>query len=55
MGEKLIEWLDARIEEHKEKENEGNTSWDRGFHNGGLTEDILLRIKIREFIKCGTE
>ncbi len=53
MVEKLLEFLDEEVERHKDQENREPKSWGRGFENGALTEAIQLRIKVREFLKCG--
>ena len=40
---KLIEALDEEIQRHKAMENEEATSWGRGFHNGAMTEAVVLK------------
>lgn len=45
--EKILNWLDCEIERHKEAENAEATSWGRGFHNGSMTECLLIKTYLR--------
>ena len=48
--DKLLDFLTAEIETHREKENASDKPWDRGFECGAMTEAIQLRVKVREFL-----
>ena len=43
----LMKWLNEEIERHKAAENAESTSWGRGFHNGSMTQCLLMRTFIR--------
>lgn len=49
---KLIEWLEAERNYHKQAEGESTTSWDRGYHAGIHTEIGRIIIKAREFMEA---
>lgn len=49
--EEAVKWLESEIEHHKGKENESTGTWDRGFHNGAMTEAVVLKGKLNGDIK----
>ena len=47
----LIEWLDTEVERHREAENAEATTWGRGFHNGSMTEAVMIRCGVRKLLE----
>lgn len=47
----LIKQIEEEIERHKLAENTEQTSWGRGFHNGSMTEAIVLKRMVRDYLK----
>ena len=45
--DKILRYLDEEVERHKEEEGMQTKPWDRGFHNGSMTEAIILRNAVR--------
>jgi hypothetical protein len=46
----LLKYLNEEVERHKESEGMQTKSWDRGFHNGSMTEAIILRGIVRKMV-----
>lgn len=49
--EEAVKWLESEIEHHKGKENESTGTWDRGFHNGAMTEAVVLKGKLNADVR----